>query len=683
MNVKERIISSLRRHFDKEEDIEEFIEESLEMLKQKIDNLKESSEDEEGLLQDLIQQGIIPSFSFPLDVVKFEARGTKIKKGSVNTQEHIYAGTSTDLKVGLSSFSPGKIVVINKQSFKVEGVGPFFPINPINHVEDWGLEQEREVYDEETEKWIENPNVKDEWKYYHRCTTKFCGVVFKQDDADFNTRRQEQDKGGVICPNCRTGVSDSKEEKDGGIETNRMITPEVFRPLMLSYDYSNRPKRTKPNLSHWEMKAADETSEDSTVRKLGRASLPHPRGALDKEGMEKIWPPNNDKEDEWRNLEILRFKDEGKEENPIELITVNAGPNGWGYKICRLCGYIPTGKKKEQRDHNRPYAIPFDRIRSYSRKNHPDDNNADKKRKKELGEQARELCSGTFEGPFVFGHTFVTDLVLFRFKIEEPLTSEWDNSWFNSAITTVKEALITSTTEILGIMDNEISGGSRKVVIEEDRVRKQYIDIFLYDNVSGGAGLVRRIGSGLSEYSAKTILEATYVRLGGDKCAKTKDGAPVPCARVCMYCLLDFRNQRIQDSLNRPLGFQLINNLRFGETPNFEHVSIEKRNNDSTQKMEELIKMLKSLFLNLDFIIDDKKLIISKDNMRKEVFPYSILMGTKDLPDKSLNYKKININNEKKLITVPFEVINDSPHVIRKIVDPDDEDDDEDDFDLV
>ena len=64
MNVKERIISSLRRHFDKEEDIEEFIEESLEMLKQKIDNLKESSEDEEGLLQDLIQQGIIPSFSF-------------------------------------------------------------------------------------------------------------------------------------------------------------------------------------------------------------------------------------------------------------------------------------------------------------------------------------------------------------------------------------------------------------------------------------------------------------------------------------------------------------------------------------------------------------------------------------------------------------------------------------------
>ena len=69
--------------------------------------------------------------------------------------------------------------------------------------------------------------------------------------------------------------------------------------------------------------------------------------------------------------------------------------------------------------------------------------------------------------------------------------------------------------------------------------------------------------------------------------------------------------------------------------------------------------------------------------MRKEVFPYSILMGTKDLPDKSLNYKKININNEKKLITVPFEVINDSPHVIRKIVDPDDEDDDEDDFDLV
>ena len=84
MSVKKRIITSLERHFDKEEDIEEFIKDSLEILKGKINNLERSSEDDDGLLQDLMKQGIIPSFSFPIDVVKFEARGTKFKKRSRN-----------------------------------------------------------------------------------------------------------------------------------------------------------------------------------------------------------------------------------------------------------------------------------------------------------------------------------------------------------------------------------------------------------------------------------------------------------------------------------------------------------------------------------------------------------------------------------------------------------------------
>jgi len=681
MGVKKRIITSLERHFDKEEDIEEFIKDSLKILKGKINNLERSSEDDEGLLQDLMKQGIIPSFSFPIDVVKFEARGTKFKKGSEKVKEHVYASTSADLKVGLSQFSPGKIVVINKQSFKIEGVGPTFPKHPINHVEDWSLEHKREIWDEDAKKWIKNPQSKEEWKYYHRCTTKFCGVVFKEDDADFNTKDKP-----ATCPNCGTtsdGSGDKKgdtdEDKDGKIETHRMIIPEVFRPLILSYNNSNRPKRKTPNVSYWEMRAEDETSEDRRERNLGRASLPHPRSGWNNEGMEIIWSPTGEDE-EWKNLEVLRFKDEGKEgreENPIELIIVNDGPNGWGYKICKLCGYIPTDKKKRDKSHNRPYAIPFDKIRSYSRRNHPDDDNAFEVERNGLAEDSRELCNGTFEGPVVFGHTFVTDLVIFRFKIDEPLTSEWDNSWFNSAITTVKEALITSTTEILEIMDSEISGGSRKVVIQEDNVRKQYVDIFLYDNVSGGAGLVRKIDPKSSDYNPQKILQATYQRLGGNKCAKTIEGNPVPCNRVCMYCLLDFRNQRVQDSLNRPLGFQLINNFRFGETPNYEHVSIGKRKYGSKQKMEDLVRTLEESFSNIDFNIEHEKLIISKDGMRKEVLPYSILMGIRDLPNNSLNYKKINSSNQNRLITIPFEVINDSPHIIRKIVDPDDEEDED------
>ena len=625
-------------------------------MKKQVESLENLSENEDNLLEDLISRGIFPSFSFPLNVVKFEARGMKKKHGNPNAEEHIYASASQDLKVGLSEYSPGKILVINKQSFKVSGVGPFFPKHPVNQVKEWHLSEQREIIEDNKIKI--NPRAEDDgWKYFHRCTSKYCGVKFEADGADFNTSENPKK-----CPNC---LAQGKDEDELNVQSNRMITPEVLRPIMVSYNMKNKKIKDKPNYGNYEMKADEAEKSDTTDRtRLGHASLPHPRGNWEVNGMENI-PFESD---EWNKLEVLKFKDDGQDEVPVELITVNDGPNGYGYKICNECGNIDLSKNDNPGEHNRPYSIPYQRIKTYLIKKYPDGPQAsiDSEAKK-LADESRKLCTGKFEGQFVFGHTFRTDLVIFRFKISEPLTTQWDSSWFNSAVTSLKEALITETTNILQIMDREISGNYRKVILkrENDDSIDQYIDIFLYDNVSGGAGLVRRIGTN-KRYSVERILNSTYERLGGKECI---NGG---CDRVCMNCLLDFRNQMEQDLLDRPLGFQLINNFRYDTTPEYEHSSIINKEINSDKKIRELEKLLKSSFINYEIkLVGDELIISDSENAKKrKIYPYSILTGEKNLPEGHISYKKIESMevDENTKISVPFEILSNSPHIVFEIM---------------
>ena len=64
------------------------------------------------------------------------------------------------------------------------------------------------------------------------------------------------------------------------------------------------------------------------------------------------------------------------------------------------------------------------------------------------------------------------------------------------AITAIKESLITETTLYLNLVDREIEGGYRHISLPRvdkaitENTNDEYIDIFLFDAVSGGAGLV-------------------------------------------------------------------------------------------------------------------------------------------------------------------------------------------------
>ena len=63
---------------------------------------------------------------------------------------------------------------------------------------------------------------------------------------------------------------------------------------------------------------------------------------------------------------------------------------------------------------------------------------------------------------------------------------------FNGGLLAIKEALITELQAEMNYVNREIGGGIRKFAKQADSEspREDYVDIFLFDQVSGGAGLV-------------------------------------------------------------------------------------------------------------------------------------------------------------------------------------------------
>ena len=93
-----------------------------------------------------------------------------------------------------------------------------------------------------------------QWKFFHRCISKDCGIIFKTTSPDFNL------EGDVVCPG--QGEGDEPHE----IESTRIHTPEVFRPLIVPHRddgraYMGANEGTQVNESRTEMKAQEDSVE--------------------------------------------------------------------------------------------------------------------------------------------------------------------------------------------------------------------------------------------------------------------------------------------------------------------------------------------------------------------------------------------------------------------------------------
>ena len=108
-----------------------------------------------------------------------------------------------------------------------------------------------------------------------------------------------------------------------------------------------------------------------------------------------------------------------------------------------------------------------------------------------------------------------------------------------------------SASRVLQIVPDDIQVGVRPM---RDHLGRIQGEVFIYDDVPGGAGYARLIEANLSE----VVDEALQMGLNCDN---------PDCSDACYHCLLGYRNQRTHNLLSRGLGSALLEYLLLRKRP--------------------------------------------------------------------------------------------------------------------
>ena len=480
------------------------------------------------LLNHLLRSGVTPSFSFPLDVADFRGEGMK------NFRRHVWPKMQTGLKQGLSTYSPGKVLTVDGVRYKVNGLYIYGAEDGVNraqtHFSD-GIDGER-------------------IRYYNRCTSERCGWVSSEMSEPLDS------------PDCHVCGG------QGSVETGIWYRPDGFAPIIVPWDGDDDlSSRRDWNRTMLPQKVTERSSiqpaggiefpaplTDEEESNLIPASFEEHSESIDENSLEKL-------QDVFQRIQIRSTPDDG---TGAELLLINSGYNGTGYHVCELCGRTEArgdmlqGRRAE--GHFRPYApIPETRVTA--------------------DHESRHKCQGTPFSPsdsngnshdrLFLGMTFITDMIIISIPVQAPFDTSANivrQREINDALVTVKEALITEFQKAANLVNREIKGGVRKRSFDVGGNSVNHFEIFLYDDVSGGAGLTPSLLRGEEAWPRFIrILEATEERLGGSKCIGGEG-----CGKACLGCLLDFRNQREHDRLDRRQGLRLLRYILHGTVPTIE-----------------------------------------------------------------------------------------------------------------
>ena len=118
------------------------------------------------------------------------------------------------------------------------------------------------------------------------------------------------------------------------------------------------------------------------------------------------------------------------------------------------------------------------------------------------------------------------------------------NIWIIPAITSLSEALVLAASKVLDIEFSDLKSGYR-MRYEADVI---YVDIYLYDSLSSGAGYANRVDNLIDE-----VMDEAEKRL-----------RECDCDSSCPKCLEHFWNQSIKPNLDRKTALELLNWVRRG-----------------------------------------------------------------------------------------------------------------------
>tara|TARA_B110001452_G_scaffold43938_1_gene33616 strand:- start:183 stop:1880 length:1698 start_codon:yes stop_codon:yes gene_type:complete len=454
-----------------------------------------------SVLEFLLSKGQIPSFSFPLDSTMFAAE-QRIGKMGVR---HL-ARYSRDTKLAVSELAPGRRQTVNGERLEIGGLYFEYSKNRI--------ERASEFFNEFRMKTQNRVTV---------CLNENCGWV---------SHIVDQNLTGSECPIC---VSSSRPEvSPNNVRTYLLLQPEGLAPITVPHnDGRELPTFSTYNINVRPIHHRGTTKKERTTS--SRASLPAPDVQDLSEG-QPIWSGA----ERWGRCRVYLGEEESKDALGTQFVLINRGPEDEGFSFCSSCGaslhedHIVNGGDGR---HHRPYILEnLGRI------------DIEERRKLQYGCKGQAV-SMPDNLPVALGLRFFSDIALFRFDVSgddgEPMF-DWTTPEFRGSIMALRDALQTKLIERLKLMNRELGAGFRLVIDGA----QAYVDIFIYDNVSGGAGLVSQLRKLRSEM--ESFLDSALDHLNGSSCLEGE-----PCSRACVGCLLDFRNRMDHDVVNRPLGWSL------------------------------------------------------------------------------------------------------------------------------
>lgn len=417
------------------------LETSLLLLKQKRDDHPELFESDGGsivekksLLDALYEEGIIPTYSFPKNVVSTYITDTY---GKVKYQ------VERGLDVAIGEYAPGRAIVVDKTTYQIGGL--YYP----------GGERNEQTAASPARSFIQDANYRKAILTCSQC--HWFGLAEDNHDE---------------CPFC------------GNKKLSNML------PMLKPWGFA--PK----NATSIEMAQLNE--EYTAIQQPLYSTLPESDDVVAIDGCANI------------RMAIRPNQ---------RIIMLNKGVGNKGFMVCCDCGAaMPGDDPSVLKNVMRPYRSKFNRTK----------------------------CKHTDTINVNLGYDFITDMLVLEFKLNQ---SEIDvnsqrGSWVNRASQSLAEALRLSVCKELDIEFSELITGYR-VRHNADDV---FVDIYLYDSLSSGAGYAISVQSTIQK-----ILNQTRLLL-----------SDCTCDNSCHKCLKHYRNQNVHSMLDRKAALDLLNWGEYG-----------------------------------------------------------------------------------------------------------------------
>jgi hypothetical protein len=214
------------------------------------------------------------------------------------------------------------------------------------------------------------------------------------------------------------------------------------------------------------------------------------------------------------------------------LLVTNNGSQGEGFVLCSTCG------RQIDPDDDAPHRRPADVPPLYGPKRGP---------------RAGDLCPARapWANQVILLHPFHSEVILIGIDLPSHLDASFTTPPGNSIWQSCGTLLANAATKVLQVDPGELRAGVRPVRRTDGRVHGE---IFLYDDVPGGAGYARRVREGLPEIFMLALQLGTA-------CSNAT------CESGCYQCILDYRNQALHARLDRPYGTDLLRYVATKQDP--------------------------------------------------------------------------------------------------------------------